>query len=349
MAQVAYVMGAREDRDLARRVAAGAAPNVEYLLFLERYGGVLVDHGTRDGLASRAATMLRRFGGDNVETADTALRMRNGTDRFIATGEDVGIWLALLSLLSRDGRPINIITHGSYLGSPRFRHVMRILSRMNNVSFLPLATSISRRLTGEFGVPAERVHDAGYGTDIAFFVPKGARLGRPLVTSAGLARRDYQTLLQAVGEEEVDVTIAAGSAWYEQALDIDPVSTASNVTVRPHPYPELRDLYARSSVVVVPLYPSEHACGYSVIVESMAMGRPVIATRTACPSDFFVDGESGLYVPPRRPDVLRKRLRELLTEPCKAERIGAAARERVCANFSLDAYVTRLAEAAGVN
>ena len=67
-------------------------------------------------------------------------------------------------------------------------------------------------------------------------------------------------------------------------------------------------LYAESACVVVPLYDAVHACGYAVIAEAMAMGKPVITTRIAGRGDYIIEGETGFYVPPGDAAALRDRI-----------------------------------------
>jgi glycosyltransferase involved in cell wall biosynthesis len=74
----------------------------------------------------------------------------------------------------------------------------------------------------------------------------------------------------------------------------------------------------------------------------MAMGKAVIATQTACPSDLIADRISGLYVPPDNPAALRAAICRLLADPDLVARMGAAGRARVESKFNLLAYVSKL-------
>jgi glycosyltransferase involved in cell wall biosynthesis len=66
---------------------------------------------------------------------------------------------------------------------------------------------------------------------------------------------------------------------------------------------------------VIPLLDVTFACGYAVIVEAMAMGKAVIATRTQAPSDLIEDGVSGIYVPPGDVAAMRREIEKLLSNP----------------------------------
>jgi glycosyltransferase involved in cell wall biosynthesis len=65
------------------------------------------------------------------------------------------------------------------------------------------------------------------------------------------------------------------------------------------------------------------------IVEAMVAGVPVVATDVGAVSDVVVHGETGLLVPPRRPERLAAAIRRRLDEPALVTRMAAAARQRL--------------------
>ena len=62
--------------------------------------------------------------------------------------------------------------------------------------------------------------------------------------------------------------------------------------------------------------------------ETMAAGRPLVATRVGGLVDAVIDGETGFLVPPDDPVALAAALRRVLTDDALAARMRAAARER---------------------
>jgi glycosyltransferase involved in cell wall biosynthesis len=85
-----------------------------------------------------------------------------------------------------------------------------------------------------------------------------------------------------------------------------------------------------------------HQEGFSnSLIEKMAQGLPVIATRVGGNSDAFVDGESGRLVPVAEPTVLGDAIASLYEDPSLRARLGAAARKRVESFFTLEACVRR--------
>lgn len=85
--------------------------------------------------------------------------------------------------------------------------------------------------------------------------------------------------------------------------------------------------------------PSHHEPFGRVLLEAMAAGRPVVATRGGGVPEVVVHGETGLLVPPGRPDALAEAIGELLSDPARAEAMGEAGRRRVAERFSLQATV----------
>ena len=71
------------------------------------------------------------------------------------------------------------------------------------------------------------------------------------------------------------------------------------------------------------------------VVEAMRCGVPVVATAVNSVPDLVVPGESGVLVPPGRPELLADAIDDLLDDPAKADRL--AGRGRISAGSTFDA------------
>jgi glycosyltransferase involved in cell wall biosynthesis len=71
-----------------------------------------------------------------------------------------------------------------------------------------------------------------------------------------------------------------------------------------------------------------------VLLEAMASGLPVIATRVGDVDRIVEQGVSGLVIEPLDSAALQRALQTLIGAPERAMHMGAAARERVERNFS---------------
>jgi glycosyltransferase involved in cell wall biosynthesis len=108
------------------------------------------------------------------------------------------------------------------------------------------------------------------------------------------------------------------------------------------PRHELGPFFERAAVVAVP----SHREGFGVAcLEAMAHGRPVVASAVGGLLDLVVDGETGLFVPPRDVPALRAALERLLGDADLRERLGEAARARVREHFGWPAVTTATIEA----
>ena len=81
-----------------------------------------------------------------------------------------------------------------------------------------------------------------------------------------------------------------------------------------------------------------------VLIEAMALGRPVIAPREGGPLAIVADGETGLLVAPRDPDALADAIVALVEDPARRAAMGRAARERVDRVFDIRHHVRAIEE-----
>ena len=93
----------------------------------------------------------------------------------------------------------------------------------------------------------------------------------------------------------------------------------------------MEPVYAALDVVVVS---SRYEGCSNVILEAMAMGKPVIATAVGGNPEL-VTPRTGCVVPPGDPEQLAGAIIALLQDTPRANRLGAEARREVEARFSL--------------
>ena len=82
----------------------------------------------------------------------------------------------------------------------------------------------------------------------------------------------------------------------------------------------------------------------NVLVESMAMGVPVVTTDISAIPELVQDGKTGLLAPAGRPDKLAEAMQRMLTDKPLRNRLTAAARKFVVREFDNGALVEELAE-----
>lgn len=79
-----------------------------------------------------------------------------------------------------------------------------------------------------------------------------------------------------------------------------------------------------------------------VLIEAMALSRPLIAPREGGPLEIVVDGETGILVPPRDAAALADAIDRLIADAALRARMGTAARARVHAVFDIRHHVRAL-------
>jgi glycosyltransferase involved in cell wall biosynthesis len=106
---------------------------------------------------------------------------------------------------------------------------------------------------------------------------------------------------------------------------------------------ELEQLIATSHLTV---YPSIDEPFGLVLVEAMAHGRPVVASELGGPREVVVPGVTGLLVDPLDPGAMANAVLELWGDAERADRLGAAGRQRFAESFTVEKFVDRFEECA---
>jgi glycosyltransferase involved in cell wall biosynthesis len=164
-----------------------------------------------------------------------------------------------------------------------------------------------------------------------------------MVVAVGREHRDYATLAAACDELDARVVVATGSVHSPAATAHYPSAWPHNFELGFAGYEALRDLYARASVVVVPVVQTDFQAGVTSVLEAMSAGKAVITTATRGQAGVIHDGVTGICVPPGSVSELRDAVAYLLANPEERRRLGQAAREAAVAEFSVEVYSQRLA------
>jgi glycosyltransferase involved in cell wall biosynthesis len=330
--------------DLDEAVAAGLRPRTDYQVMAERMRADLVDVDRALSEHGRLGRLLHRVGGAGLLLGWYAFRRRRSYDVVFTDGEQAGIPFALLTrCFGRGGSRHVMIAH--VLSVPKKAKLVRwtrIGSRVDR--YIAYCSSQAAFLRDALGIPAERVVLTPFMVDTEFFAPEAVDvLRRRMICSAGLERRDYATLVEAVDGLDVEVVITAASLWSKREDSSSRLELPANVTVGRLSNDEFRAMYAASAFVVLPLDEVDFQAGITTMLEAMSMGRAIVCSRIAGQTDTVVDGETGRYVPQGDPAALRAAIVELLDDPDGADRMGANGRQWVLANADVVAYADRLA------
>ncbi|MES2461275.1 MAG: hypothetical protein V4671_11895, partial [Armatimonadota bacterium] len=170
----ALFLGGFESPELKGKISDGRHPRVEYTYLMDQFDMNLFSFADVNQLARGplsplqvAVRRLSPYWGLGV----LGRAGRSIGSVILATGEDIGLPLALLQRLTGGRREIAIITHGSYLKSPKFRRIAQILRSSSCLRFLCLSESLRRQLIEEYRFPERQVYNVGYGVDTKYFAP----------------------------------------------------------------------------------------------------------------------------------------------------------------------------------
>jgi glycosyltransferase involved in cell wall biosynthesis len=105
----------------------------------------------------------------------------------------------------------------------------------------------------------------------------------------------------------------------------------------------MQELYAAASVVIAPsLWPEPFGI---VGLEAMAHGRPTVAFARGGITDWLDDGVTGLLVRRVTAKAFAASVLSLINDPGRAERLGAAGRQRIIAEYTAEPHLAALKRA----
>jgi len=101
----------------------------------------------------------------------------------------------------------------------------------------------------------------------------------------------------------------------------------------------LADAYRDARLAVLP---SEYEAFGLVLLESLAQGTPVVASRVGGIPEFVPDGKAGRLVPPHDAPALAEAIEQLWSDESLARRMGAFGRDEVVPRYTWDRLVAQL-------
>ncbi len=113
------------------------------------------------------------------------------------------------------------------------------------------------------------------------------------LVAAGRTFRDYATAIAAVKGTPFRLVIVGGSGIVKQLRTDQQVEVIEEI-----PLQKLTEMIRNSAAVVVPLFDRKISTGQSVVLQAMAMGKLVIATRTSGTVDYVEHMVNGMLVDP---------------------------------------------------
>jgi glycosyltransferase involved in cell wall biosynthesis len=262
-----------------------------------------------------------------------------GRDGIVYCGHNVLYWIPLLKALGAARcRVVSLLYAREPLSFSRAHDGI--------LSLTPAGAEHARKLN-----PHAKVRHIGWGVDLGFF-PK-IPYNPEWFLSCGIANRDFATLCAAASRTKQPIRVICpglqpGLNWPPNVTLIDGgagwlTDKTKSVSVRDL----LTDHYPSSSgsLVIMNYDPTEYqANGFTNLIEAMAVGQPVIVTRTgALPGEIDVEKAGcGLHVPARDPAALAHALDTIADQPDRARAMGDAGRQLCETHYNMNRFATDL-------
>jgi glycosyltransferase involved in cell wall biosynthesis len=189
-----------------------------------------------------------------------------------------------------------------------------------------------------YGMSSDRSSIFRFGIDTDFWRPMPDVSPNDFVVAIGQDHnRDYDLLAAAPGRHPTRivthqrVTIPVGADHVRTTIgDFFNADSMSDE--------DIRRLYNTACAVIVPLKDVYQPSGYSVTLQALSCGRPVILSnnRGLWAPDLLRNGENCLLVPPGDAAALGAAIGRIRSDAGLAQRLGRAGRETVTRHFGLN-------------
>lgn len=211
--------------------------------------------------------------------------------------------------------------------------------------------TLARELAGRGGLPASLISVVPPGVEVdaearaclpldAGHVPVIGTAG-PLESGKGLSWFLGAARLVLADFPEVEFMIAgAGREEANLRRLARELQIAPQVTFAPY----LTDFRVSLEAMDIFCLPAVRRGLSAIMLEAMALGRPVVATSLGDIDDVLEHGVNGLLAPPENLQALADCLLQLLRNPVQARGLGKSGRESVRHNFSVDQMVDQTVE-----
>lgn len=197
-------------------------------------------------------------------------------------------------------------------------------------AWVAVSNAVAERWARALGRMPEEFHVVPNGLDVRAGVEPEPPHARPVVLARLSPQKGLDVLVRAVAGTDLHVDVY-GEGPEEPALRALSGSLGVDEQVLFHGLTDAPEEQLRAASMLV--LPSRSEGMPNVVLESMAAGRAVVATRIPGTTEVVTDGVEGLLVPPDDPVALRGALLQLNGDAGLRRKMGRAGHARVRAHF----------------
>jgi glycosyltransferase involved in cell wall biosynthesis len=246
------------------------------------------------------------------------------------------------TVVSLDATPSQFDREGVAYGHRRNPEMVEMFKRQLNVRafagaarLVAWSRSAAGSLVEDYGLPLDKIDVIPPGVNLNLFrpsmAPKGSGAVRILFVGGQFERKGGPELLEAARSlgDNVEIDIVTGT---------ETPTVPSSVRVRVHRglKPQCAELVALYRAADVFVLPSRGDCMPQAVIEAIACGLPVVATRVGAIPEMVTDGVNGYLVPAREPQALAGALDALVSDPNRRHQMGRNSRELAQREFDAD-------------
>ena len=164
---------------------------------------------------------------------------------------------------------------------------------------------------------------------------------KPFFLATGKTGRDYATLID--GAKNVDAELRIIGPKYQKPnqlpKNIKWIETSDNPPDQAIDYPTLCKWYANCIAVCVPLSgDADDTCGYTNMLEAMAMAKPVLMTRSGCLHINPKIGKYGILTETNNSESWKNAMNFIINHPNEAMTMGENGRKMIEENFTIKKF-----------
>lgn len=152
-----------------------------------------------------------------------------------------------------------------------------------------------------------------------------------------IIQREPNAHLFIIGRDSVDKN--TGSSYTETLKTLIPNGIKNRIHfIGPIPNPEVKDWIARTQVCV---YPSHMEAQGIVVIEALACGKAVVASKLGPGPELIEHGVQGLLCDPYDPQDISEQVLSVLSSASLRENLGYAARVKAIQEFSVEQIIIK--------